>query len=103
MILIWSRWRWILNVKNLAVITVRRQQRIIETVFVTDKGLDQHRFRHLKHISKKQWLSGKPVKAEQSNRQLWEHVRRMNTDAARKTAACHCAGVREVPGLCVAL
>jgi putative transposase len=75
-----------LNVKNLAVITVRRQQTIIETVFVRDNGLDQQRYRHLKRISKKQWLSGKPVKGEQSNQQLWQHVRRMNSDAARKTA-----------------
>jgi putative transposase len=75
-----------LNVKNLAVITVRRHNMIIETVFVTDKGLDQHRYRHLKRISKKQWQSGKPVKREHSNRQLWQHVRRMNSDAAHKAA-----------------
>jgi hypothetical protein len=30
-----------LNVKNLAVITVRLRESIIETVFVTDHGLDQ--------------------------------------------------------------
>jgi transposase len=44
-----------LNVKNLAVITVRQHQHIIETVFVTDHGLDQQRYRHLKRIAKKQW------------------------------------------------
>jgi len=32
-----------LNVKNLAVITVRQQSMILETVFVTDHGLDQQR------------------------------------------------------------
>src|SRR2546426_5867712 len=37
-----------LNVKNLAVITVRQHGLIRETIFVTDKGLDQHRYRHLK-------------------------------------------------------
>ena len=91
-----------LNVKNLAVITVRRQQRIIETIYVRDKGLDQHRYRHLKCISKKQWLSGKPVKGEQSNRQLWGHVRRMNTDAARKTAHAIARVCAKYPG-CVLL
>ncbi len=91
-----------LNVKNLAVITVRQHQRIIETVFVTDEGLDQHRYRHLKRISKKQWLSGKPVKGEQSNRQLWQHVRRMNTDAARKTAHAIARVCAKYPG-CVLL
>lgn len=72
-----------LNVKNLAVITVRQHEKIIETVFVTDHGLDQARYRHLKKISKKQYLSGKPVKGEQSNQHLWAHVRRMNESAAR--------------------
>ena len=75
-----------LNVKNLAVITVRQHGTIIETVFLTDHGLDQQRYRHLKRIAKKQWLSGKPVKGERSNQQLWRHVRRMNEDAAHKVA-----------------
>jgi IS605 OrfB family transposase len=75
-----------LNVKNLAVITVRQQGRPIETVFVTDHGLDQARLSHLKRIAKKQWQSGKPVKGEHSNQQLWQHVRKMNTDAAHQVA-----------------
>src|SRR5215469_2650415 len=75
-----------LNVKNLAVITVRQHGRIIQTVFVTDHGLDAHRYRHLKRIAKKQWLSGKPVKGEHSNQQLWRHVDRQNADAAHKVA-----------------
>jgi IS605 OrfB family transposase len=75
-----------LNVKNLAVITVRQHGKIIESIFVRDRGLDQHRYRHLKRISKKQWLSGKPVKGERSNIYLWQHIRRMNSDAAHKTA-----------------
>jgi putative transposase len=91
-----------LNVKNLAVITVRRHKAIIETVFITDKGLDQHRYGHLKRISTKQWLSGKPVKGEHSNRQLWGHVRRMNTDAARKTAHAIARVCAKYPG-CVLL
>lgn len=75
-----------LNVKFLAVITVRRGDRIIESCFVGDKGLDQARYRHLKRIAKKQWQSGKPVKGEQSNQQLWQHVRRMNEHAAHAVA-----------------
>ena len=75
-----------LNVKNLAVITVRQKAAIIETVFVTDHGLDAHRYRHLKRIAKKQWQSGKPVKGEQSNQQLWRHIDRLNDDAAHKVA-----------------
>ncbi len=75
-----------LNVKNLAVITVRQHGRIIETVFVTDHGLDAHRYRHLKRIAKKLWQSGKPVKGEHSNQQLWRHIDRLNNDAAHKVA-----------------
>ena len=87
-----------LNVKNLAVITVRQHQHIMETLFVTDHGLDQQRYRHLKRIAKKQWLSGKPVAGERSNQQLWRHVRRMNADAAhqvahRIAAVCCCLSV----------
>jgi putative transposase len=74
------------NVKNLAVITVRQHGQMIETVFVTDHGLDAHRYRHLKRIAKKQWLSGRPVKGEHSNRQLWRHIDRQNQDAAHKVA-----------------
>jgi putative transposase len=75
-----------LNVKNLAVITVRRSERIIQTVFVTDRGLDAHRYRHLKKIAKKQWQTGRPVKGEHSNRDLWRHIDRLNEDAAHKVA-----------------
>ena len=75
-----------LNVKMLAVITVRQRGTIRETVFVRDQGLDQARYRHLKCIAKKQWQSGKPVKGEQSNQQLWRHVRRMNEHAAHGVA-----------------
>jgi len=75
-----------LNVRNLAVITVRRSERIIQTVFVTDHGLDAHRYRHLKKIAKKQWQSGAPVKGEHSNRDLWRHIDRQNQDAAHKVA-----------------
>jgi putative transposase len=91
-----------LNVKNLAVITVRRRNTVIETVFVTDNGLDQQRYRHLKRITTKQWLSGKPVKGEHSNQQLWGHVRRMNSDAARKTAHAIVRVCAKYPG-CVLL
>ena len=91
-----------LGVKNLAVITVRQHDKIIQTVFLTDHGLDQARYRHLKRIAKKQHLSGKPVKGEYSNQDLWGHVRCMNEDAAHKVA-CQIARVcARYPG-CVLL
>jgi transposase len=91
-----------LNVKNLAVITVRQHQQILETLFVTDRGLDQHRYRHLKRIAKKQWLSGTPVAGERSNQQLWRHVRRMHADAAHQVAHRIAAVCAKYPG-CVLL
>jgi putative transposase len=83
-----------LNVKNLAVITVRQHDKIIQTVFLTDHGLDQARYHYLKRIAKKQHLSGKPVIGENSNQDIWRHVRRMNEDAAQKVA-------REIAHVCV--
>ena len=91
-----------LNVRNLAVISVRQHGEIIETVFVRDHGLDQARYRHLKKISKKQFLSGKPVKGEHSNQQLWAHVRRMNEDAAHKVARIIASICATYPG-CILL
>jgi putative transposase len=91
-----------LNVKNLAVITVRQHGTMIETVFVRDQGLDRARYLHLKKISKKQYLSGKPVKGEHSNQQLWTHVRRMNEDAAHKVSRIIASVCRKYPG-CILL
>ena len=91
-----------LNVKNLAVITVRQRERIIETVFVTDHGLDAHRYRHLKRIAKKQWQSGQPVKGEHSNQELWRHIDHLNEDAAHKVARSTANVCTKYPG-CVLL
>ena len=91
-----------LNVKHLAVITVRQHGLIVETVFVRDRGLDQHRYGHLKRIAKKQWLSGTPVKGEHSNQQLWRHVGRMNEDAAHQAARSIVNVCAKYPG-CVLL
>lgn len=75
-----------LNVKNLAVVTVRQYGKIIYTEFIKDEGLDQHRYQHLKVISFKQYQSGKPVKGENSNQKLWIHIRKTNDDFAHKAA-----------------
>jgi putative transposase len=91
-----------LNVKNLAVITVRKHGRIIQTVFVADHGLDAHRYRHLKRIAKKQWLSGRPIKGEHSNQQLWRHIDRLNEDAAHKVGRQIASVCARYPG-CVLL
>lgn len=90
------------NVKHLAVITVRQHEKIIETVFVSDTGLDQHRYRHLKKIARKQWQSGKAVKGERNNQQIWQHIRQMNETVAHQVAAKIVAVCKQYPG-CVLL
>jgi putative transposase len=87
-----------LNVKHLAVITVRQHGMIKETRFVSDHGLDHHRFQHLKRVAKKQWQAGKAVKGEHSNQQLWAHVRRQNGDCAHKTARAIVEVCEKYPG-----
>ncbi len=91
-----------LNVKFLAVITVRQHGIIRETRFVSDQGLDQHRYRHLKRVAKKQRQSGKAVKGERSNQHLWAHLRQQNLDAAHKTARAIVEVCEQYPG-CVLL
>lgn len=91
-----------LNVKQLAVITVRQYGKIIQTRFVSDQGLDQHRFQHLKRVSKKQWQSGKPVKGEHSSQQLWAHIRRQNLDTAHQASRAIVEVCEQYPG-CVLL
>jgi transposase len=87
-----------LNVKHLAVITVRQQGKIIETVFTSDQGLDAHRYRHMKRIAKKQWQSGKAVKGERSNQQIWSHVKRMNDSVAHQVARQIVSICQKYPG-----
>lgn len=87
-----------LNVKYLAVITVRQHGTIRETRFVSDQGLDQHRYRHLKRIARKQWLSGPPVRGECSNHQLWAHLKRQNRDSAHKAARAIVEVCERYPG-----
>src|SRR5258708_21931063 len=87
-----------LNVKQLAVITVRQHGMIKETRFVSDHGLDHHRFEHLKRVAKKQWQAGKAVKGEHSNQQLWAHVRRQNRDCAHQTARAIVEVCEKYPG-----
>src|SRR5260370_41010151 len=63
-----------LNVKNLAVISVRQDDRIIETTFVRDHGLDRHRYEHLKRIPKKPCQTGNPRNADPTNHHFWQHL-----------------------------
>jgi putative transposase len=87
-----------LNVKMLAVVTVRHRERIIQTRFVRDRGLDQHRYRHLKRISKRQWQSDRHVKGEHHCRHLWDHIRRTNRNVAYTVARVIAEICAQYPG-----
>jgi putative transposase len=87
-----------LNIKQLAVVTVRQHGIIKATRFISDRGLDQHRYQHLKRVAKKQWQSGKSVKGEQSNQQLWAHMRRQNQESAHKAARAIVEICEQYPG-----
>jgi len=67
-----------MGLKHLAVITVRKNGKIVFVKFFRSKHLEAHRLRHLIKIFNKQKKSGKAVKSERSNRQLWKHIREMN-------------------------
>jgi IS605 OrfB family transposase len=49
-------------------------------------------------VAKKQWQSGKPVKGEHSNQQLWTHIRSQNLDAAHKAARAIAEVCERYPG-----
>jgi len=87
-----------LNVKNLVVITVRRQGKIIKTEFITDNGLDQHRYRHMRVVSRHQWQFEKPVKGERSDVDLWAHIQRTNDDFAHKVSRAIVDICEQYPG-----
>ena len=64
-----------LNVKNLAVITVRQHGQLSSRPsFSPITGSISSAIGICRRIAKKQWHSGKPVKGEHSNQQLWRHV-----------------------------
>jgi IS605 OrfB family transposase len=67
-----------MGIKHLAVITVRKGGKIVNVLFFRCEQIEAHRLRHLKKIFSKQKKSGKAVKGERSNKQLWKHIGQMN-------------------------
>jgi IS605 OrfB family transposase len=67
-----------MGLKHIAVITVRKGGKIVFVKFIRCEQIEAHRLRHLQKIFKKQHKSGKAVKGQRSNKQLWEHIGSMN-------------------------
>jgi len=76
-----------MGLRHLAVITVRKNKKIVFVKFFRSEKIESHRLRHLKKIFSKQKKSGKPVKGERSNRQLWKHIGEMNLALAHKISS----------------
>ena len=62
-----------MGIKHLAVITVRKNGKIVFVKFFRCEKIEAHRLRHLQKIFNKQKKSGKAVKGQRSNKQLWKH------------------------------
>ena len=67
-----------LGLRHLAVVTVRQQGKMVFVKFFRGEEVEAHRLRHLIKVFKKQQHSGKPVRGERSNKQLWRHIRETN-------------------------
>jgi IS605 OrfB family transposase len=67
-----------MGLKHIAVITVRKGGKIVFVNFFRSEQIEAHRLRHLQKIFKKQKKSGKAVKGERSDKQLWKHISEMN-------------------------
>ena len=67
-----------MGLKHLAVITVRKKGKIVNVLFFRSEKIEVHRLRHLQKIFNKQKKSGKAVKGQRSNKQLWKHISEMN-------------------------
>jgi IS605 OrfB family transposase len=57
---------------------VRKNGDIVNVLFFRVDSIEAHRLRHLQKIFNKQKKSGKAVKGQRSNKQLWKHIGEMN-------------------------
>ena len=73
-----------MGIKHLAVITVRKGGKIVFVKFFRCEQIEAHRLRHLQKIFLKQKKSGRAVKGQRSNKQLWKHISEMNDAYAHK-------------------
>jgi len=71
-----------LGLRHLAVVTVRQNGKIVFVKFFRGEEVEAHRLQHLQKVFRKQQNSGKPVRGEKSNKEIWRHIRDTNTDVA---------------------
>ena len=76
-----------LGIKHLVVITIMEGDKLLKTEFIRGSKLNDLRYSALKTITEKQKLSGKPVKGERSNKNLWQYISNLNEDIAHQVSA----------------
>jgi len=76
-----------LGLNHLAVITIKQGNKLLKTEFISGEKNNHLRYKALQKITKKQRLSGKPVRGEKSNKNLWEYVSNLNEDTAHQISA----------------
>jgi IS605 OrfB family transposase len=75
-----------MGLKHIAVTTVRENGKIVFVKFFRAEKIEALRLRHLQKIFAKQKKSGKGVKGERSNKQLWKHIGEVNDFFAHKVS-----------------
>lgn len=76
-----------LGLNHLAVVTIMEGEKLIKTEFVSGAKINDSRYSALKKITKKQRQSGKLVKGEKSNKNLWKYISNLNNDTAHQVSA----------------
>jgi transposase len=69
-----------LGLRHLAVVTVRKNGEIVFVKFFRGDFVEAHRLQHLQKVFRRQQSSGKPVRGERSNKELWRHIKAANLD-----------------------
>jgi IS605 OrfB family transposase len=71
-----------LGLRHLAVVTVRKGGKIVAVSFFRGEEVEAHKLQHLQKVFRKQQKSGKPVRGERSNKELWRHIKAANLSVA---------------------
>jgi len=71
-----------LGLRHLAVVTVRQAGKIVFVKFFRGSFVEAHRLKHLQKVFRSQQASGKPIRGERSNKELWRHIKATNLSVA---------------------
>ena len=72
------------RITRITITNYTKNGKIVNVLFFRADSIEAHRLRHLQKIFNKQKKSGKGVKGERSNKQLWKQIGEMNDAYAHK-------------------